>query len=117
MRKKIDFLEFVKIKGNKLKEIIKERNKVYGNNFEQTGKVLSILYPNGITLTTEKQFNRFGIIMQIAGKLARYTNNEKPHQDSLDDLINYGTILAYLDFEMPEPVIQDVEEDENKEKK
>lgn len=80
-----------------------ERNKSYGSSYEKQGKVMTALYPDGITLKTEEDFNRFGVINMIISKICRYSNNFKDgHLDSVHDLGVYSFILQELDIKMVE---------------
>ena len=77
----------------------KERNKTYGDNYFKFGKVMKELFPDGITLTTEADFNRFGCLVQIVSKISRYANSFKEggHKDSAHDLGVYAFIQEELD--------------------
>tara|TARA_Y100000385_G_C12588993_1_gene423851 strand:+ start:103 stop:396 length:294 start_codon:yes stop_codon:yes gene_type:complete len=78
----------------------KERNKTYGDNYHRHGKVMMSLFPNGVNLSTEKEWNRFGIINMIVSKLTRYSENwPNHHQDSVHDLGVYAFMLESLDSE------------------
>lgn len=75
-----------------------ERNKVYGNNYERVGEVMAGLFPDGITLKTPQDHNRFHIFMLIIVKLSRYAVNwEKGHQDSIRDTATYAAMLEMID--------------------
>lgn len=65
----------------------KERAKVYGDSYTKHGEVMFSLFPNGIELLDEEDFNRFGILNMQVSKLVRYVNswNER-HIDSSHDL-------------------------------
>jgi hypothetical protein len=76
----------------------KERNKEYGDNYLNHGKVMAALFPNGLELKTVKDYNRFGIINMQVAKLTRYCQGwPKPHIDSVHDLGVYSFILESLD--------------------
>lgn len=80
-------------------EIFEERGKVYGNNYTVAGEVLSSMFSSGLFLSTVSDFERFGILIQIVGKLTRYANNFKDggHVDSIQDLSVYAAILQQID--------------------
>tara|TARA_R100000808_G_C2129109_1_gene138676 strand:- start:116 stop:478 length:363 start_codon:yes stop_codon:yes gene_type:complete len=89
----IDFLE-------EALKTYKERNKVYGKNYYTFGKVMKILFPEGTFLQTEGDFNRYGCLSAIVGKLCRYANNfdiKCGHTDSIHDLGVYAFIQQELD--------------------
>ena len=52
----------------------KERNKTYGDNYYKFGKVMKELFPNGLTLQGEADFNRFGVLSSMACNSARRSN-------------------------------------------
>jgi len=82
-----------------LADLFKERNQQYGNSYKETGKVFEALFPNGIKIDGELDFNRFCILVQIVGKLNRYCNNfAMPlSSDHLKDISVYATMLLELD--------------------
>lgn len=85
-----------------LGNIYRERNKVYGDNYKRHGDVMAALFPNGISLKTPEDHNRFGILTQCVAKLTRYCvgSYENGHVDTLDDLTVYSQMLQELDAEM-----------------
>ena len=79
----------------------KERNKVYGDNYHQHGKVMMALFPEGANLSTIEDYNRFGIINMLVAKLTRYCQGwPKSHQDSIHDMGVYAFMLESLDSEV-----------------
>lgn len=79
----------------------KERNKVYGCNYYKFGQVMKLLFPNGLLLQTEGDFNRYAGLSAIVGKLCRYANSFEQkcgHQDSMHDLGVYAFIQQELDL-------------------
>lgn len=82
-------------------ETFRERNKVYGDNYKNVGQVMKGLFPDGVTLLTEEDHNRFHLLFLDVVKLTRYCNNwEKGgHQDSIHDSIVYGAMLESIDSE------------------
>ena len=77
----------------------RERNAVYGNNSEQVGKVMEVLFPNGLTLKTNADFERFHLFMLKIVKLTRYGNNFTigGHEDSIRDDGVYSFMLEAVD--------------------
>lgn len=76
----------------------------YGDNYKQIGRVLAALFPSGITLETEDDFNRFHLLLLKLVKTSRYVMNwEKGgHEDSLLDDVVYGGMLLEIDEEIRE---------------
>ena len=82
-------------------KIYAERNKLYGDNYKRFGLIMTALFPEGLTLKTVKDHNRFGVFVQIVAKLTRYGENftRGGHDDSLDDNAVYSMMLKELDNE------------------
>jgi hypothetical protein len=57
------------------------------------------MFPEGLTLKTEEEFNRFAIFLQIIHKNSRYANSmlSGGHADSLDDITVYAQMLREFD--------------------
>lgn len=82
-----------------------ERGQIYGDNYKYGGMVLLGLFPNGLTLETEEEFNRFLLMSMLVVKVSRYAQNLKRggHEDSLNDLAVYSQLLAEYDEECRSP--------------
>jgi len=72
-----------------------QRNGAYGNNYRRAGIVMAALFPNGITIKTAEEWNRFSIFFHLMNKMMRYSNNiEKGgHLDSAHDAQVYAAML------------------------
>ena len=82
---------------NKAGELFEERNKKYGDVFHQHGKILQALFPEGLHLSSDIDFSRFGVLNILLSKVERYCNNfSDGHKDSIEDLIVYDAMLAEL---------------------
>lgn len=79
--------------------LYEERNKVYKDNYMHFGKTLLGMFPAGITLETEEEFNRFALFVQSLHKMSRYAKTIKTggHPDSLDDATVYSQMLQEYD--------------------
>ena len=96
--------ERIKAVPDRLKElgnIYSDRNKVYGDNYKHFGKAMKGIFPRGVTLNTEEEFNRFCIFVQVVSKATRYGQSFERggHKDSLDDTAVYSQMLAEVDEE------------------
>ena len=82
-----------------LGDLFKKRNKEYGDDYKHHGYVMMGYLPNGITLTTASDFNRYAIYMMMVAKMGRYGKNFDlgGHEDSLNDIAVYAMMLAELD--------------------
>ena len=85
-----------------LGDLYKKRNKLFRNNYKHFGKVMLGMFPNGLTLKTEADFNRLGIFVQLASKMTRYGQQfaDGGHTDSLDDIAVYAQMLQEFDREV-----------------
>ena len=53
------------------------------------------LFPRGVVLDTAEKFNRFHLLVHIAGKLSRYCQQfDHGHEDSLVDAAGTFTLLC-----------------------
>lgn len=75
-----------------------QRNKLYGDNYKRFGCVMGALFPNGIELISNDDWNRFGVFFHMVGKVTRYAVNLKDggHKDSAHDMIVYAAMLEEL---------------------
>lgn len=80
----------------------RERHAVYGDNYRMVGKIMAVLFPEGVKLKTEADHNRFHILMLVVVKLTRYATNWRSggHRDSLTDLSAYAAMLEAIDEEL-----------------
>jgi len=79
-------------------ETFRERNKVYGDNYKNVGQAMQGFFPNGITLSTPEDHNRFHLFMLAVVKMTRYANNwEQGHKDSIRDATVYCAMLESID--------------------
>lgn len=76
-----------------------ERGKVYGNNYLAFGQVMLALFPAGMKVETEKDWNRLGIFVQIMSKITRYCENWENggHPDSIHDAMVYAAMMSSVD--------------------
>lgn len=76
-----------------------ERRAVYGPSEIKFGQVMTALFPDGLTCTTEADFIRLGLFVQIVSKLCRYSQSvqSSPHLDSIHDLGVYAFMLEHAD--------------------
>jgi len=70
-----------------------ERNKVYGDNWLRVGEVMMALFPEGITLRTAEDFQRWHLFELIVVKQTRFANSGLTHPDSIRDTCVYSAML------------------------
>jgi hypothetical protein len=87
-----------------LADLYEERNAVYGDDYKRHGDIMMALFPDGLTLDTAMDFNRYGIFKELVTKLSRYAAQWKQggHYDSLNDKSVYAQILQELDADWRE---------------
>lgn len=90
---------FVPEQLDRLSDLYRSRNSEYGNNYMQFGPAIKAMFPNGVMITTEHDFNRIGVLVQAYAKFTRYVANfsRGGHSDSLDDLAVYAMMLKEID--------------------
>jgi hypothetical protein len=95
----IPLLSTVPERLNLLAELYKQRQKLYGNNYKLIGDAFTALFPNGLTLKSPEDFNRFSLFVQILTKMTRYGQmfSKGGHTDSLNDMAVYAQMLQELD--------------------
>jgi len=81
------------------------KNSLYGDSYKQTGYLLHALFPNGITLETPDDHNRFAILVIMMSKFNRYCNNFNKHidPDHMKDISVYASMLLELDWTDGQP--------------
>jgi hypothetical protein len=80
-------------------EVFQQRNEIYKDAYLVVGKVTAALFPEGVTLITEEDHNRWHLLELIIVKLTRYAANwDSGHPDSMDDLMVYGAMIQALDI-------------------
>lgn len=80
----------------KMGDTYRQRNEVYGDNYLVVGKVMEILFPEGVLLKTADQFNKWHLFELMIVKLTRFTNSELTHVDSIEDLAVYAAMVQSL---------------------
>lgn len=83
----------------RMAETFRARSLVYGDNYLRFGDVMVALFPDGLELRTEDDWNRFGVLVQCIHKLTRYAAAlpaRGGHADSAHDLAVYAAMLESL---------------------
>lgn len=76
-----------------------EKSNLYGDNYLTCAKIMTMLFPNGITLSSESDFLRISLLGNVFNKATRYVASgfDKPHDDSSWDLSIYSMMLNAAD--------------------
>ena len=79
-------------------ETFRQRNAMYGGNYQWFGKVMAAMFPGGLRLQTEEDWGRAGALIFCAAKLQRYAaaSHVGGHADSAHDLMVYAAMLEEL---------------------
>jgi hypothetical protein len=73
-----------------------ERKARYGLNYLMIGKVMASLFPDGITLKTEEDWNKMHLFLMMMVKATRLANTNLTHEDSAHDASVYSAMLNGL---------------------
>lgn len=76
-------------------ETFRQRNAVYGSNFEMVGPIMKILFPKGLTpeLLGCPQYH---LLELIVVKLSRFAISDMKHQDSIHDSCVYAALIESI---------------------
>lgn len=77
-------------------ETFRERNAIYKNNFLMVGNIMAAMFPEGVTLKTPDDHNRFHLFMLKVVKLSRFTISGMTHVDSIRDDLVYSAMVEAL---------------------
>jgi hypothetical protein len=79
----------------------RKKREEYGNNYLVIGKLMAAMFPEGLTVKTEEEWNRLHLFLLSIVKISRYANNydKGGHADSILDNIVYLAMLHELDDE------------------
>jgi hypothetical protein len=86
------------VNADSLVHLLIAKNRSYGNAFSEAGKVLAILYPNGIPL---EKYNDALVTVRILDKLFRISNSpEAFNEDPWKDIAGYSLLMS--SYQMPQ---------------
>jgi hypothetical protein len=76
-------------------ETFRQRNAVYGSNYEMVGPIMKILFPKGLTpeLLGCPQYH---LLELIVVKLSRFAISDMKHQDSIHDSCVYAALIESI---------------------
>ena len=81
--------------ARKVAEIVFTKNKVYGNSFEESGKIMNTLYPQGVK--SGDMVDMLAIV-RIIDKLFRIaTDKHALGENPWQDIAGYATLMTELD--------------------
>lgn len=77
--------------GQKIGELVDEKNRQYGNAINDTEDFLRLLYPDGIPTG---HYHQVGVIVRVWDKLKRIANGNQGNEDAWQDIAGYGILMA-----------------------
>lgn len=76
--------------GTEIGKLVEEKNQAYGSAFEKAGKILQVLYPEGIK---PEQYSDMLATVRILDKLFRIATNKKAfNEEPWKDIAGYGIL-------------------------
>jgi hypothetical protein len=83
----------------------RERNAIYGDNWQTHTAALRAIFPAGVVLKDEFETTMYSWFSIMLGKMTRLANAGFQHQDSIHDIAVYAAMMeAYLALQgQPKP--------------
>lgn len=83
---------------DEMADTFRQRNAVYGDNFRMVGKLMAVLFPNGVPkeVLHSDQFHLFELKLV---KLSRFAISNLTHQDSIHDDGVYSAMIEAIVIE------------------
>jgi len=76
--------------GQEIGKLVDAKNKAYGNSFNKSCEILSILYPNGVSVD---QYTDMLCLVRIIDKLFRIATQKSAFDESpYKDIVGYGVL-------------------------
>ena len=72
------------------------KNAEYKDANVLVGKIMELLFPNGVKLRTAAEFEKWHLFELLIVKLTRFVTSELEHQDSIHDLMIYAAMIESL---------------------
>ena len=82
--------DYVK-KAVEIGELVERKQKEYGDSWGKAGRILEILYPDGVR---PDQYHTFLGITRVIDKLCRLANGNQGEENAWEDLAGYGLLGA-----------------------
>ena len=72
----------------------RERAKVYKSNYLMIGEVMAVMFPDGVTLKTAEDHNKWHLFLMTMIKATRLANTGLNHEDSGLDMSVYASMFT-----------------------
>lgn len=73
--------------GRELGALVDVKNAQYGDSVNKTGRILEILYPNGVPVS---EYRNMMLVTRILDKLNRVANGDQGDESAFSDIAGYG---------------------------
>lgn len=74
-------------------DTFRERNAVYGNNYQRVAPIIKILWPNGLPKDMVTDNDTWHLFELIVVKLTRFAQSDLTHVDSIHDMAVYAAMI------------------------
>lgn len=75
--------------GREIGALVDVKNQQYGDAFHKTGKILAILYPEGVA---PERYDDMLAVVRVLDKLFRVANGKQGNEDPWQDIVGYGLL-------------------------
>ncbi len=75
--------------GHDIGTVVDAKNQQYGDSFNQAGKILEVLYPDGVR--PDQYRDMLGVI-RVIDKIFRIANGKQGEEDPWKDIAGYGLL-------------------------
>lgn len=75
--------------GKQIGRLVDKKNYQYGDSFNRTGKILKILYPEGVQ---PSQYKDLAGIIRVLDKLSRIATGNPDIENPWEDIAGYGLL-------------------------
>ena len=109
-------------KATEIAKLVEKKQEAYGDSFGKSGKILEILYPNGVPV---EQYTDMLAIIRIIDKLFRIANQKNAFgEDPYNDILGYSLLgsiksksVKVVDEKQDKPIVPQWDKILGKEKK
>lgn len=74
----------------------RERNKVYGDNWRMVGRLMAVMFPDGVKLKAAQDYDVWHLFELMIVKLSRFAIGRLEHEDSIHDLAVYAAMIEAI---------------------
>jgi len=85
-------------------DLYRERDLVYGSNFNKVAAVLESMFPDGVTIRNADEFRRWHNFELIVVKMCRFAQSGLTHMDSIRDSCVYCAIVDSVTTPDSQPI-------------